>query len=70
MKVDQWYIAPLSSFGLTSIMVNVFLSNAVSKRIRKTEIFPFSLFEMHGSRSMVYSVFGDRSMVYCAFVVF
>ena len=34
-----------------------FLSIAVSKRIRKKEKFPFSLFEMHGDRSILYSAF-------------
>ena len=43
-EVDQWDIGRLSSFGLTSIIVNVFLSNAVSLRIRKKETFPFFLF--------------------------
>ena len=50
-------VGRLSSFGLTSIMVYVFRSNAVSLRIRKKETFPFSLFEMHGAGSMVYSAF-------------
>ena len=57
MEVDQWSIARLSSFGHTSILVYVFLSNAVLKRIMKKETFPFSLFEIHGARSMVYSAF-------------
>ena len=30
MEVDKWCIVRLSSFGLTSIMVYVFLSNAFS----------------------------------------
>ena len=30
MEVDQWCIARLSSFSLTSILVYVFLSKAVS----------------------------------------
>ena len=44
MEVDQGYITRLSSFGLISIMLYVFLSIAVSYRIRKKETFPFSLF--------------------------
>ena len=57
MEVGQKYSARLSSFGLTRIMVYVFRSNAVSSRIMKKETFPFSLFEMHGARSLVETAF-------------
>ena len=60
MEMDQKNMARLPSFRLRSIMVNVYLSNAVSLRIRKKETFPFTLFEVHG----------DRSIEYDAFVVF
>ena len=57
MKIDQWFISHLSSFYLTSIIVYVFPYKTISYRIRKMETFPFSLFEMHGGRSMVYGAF-------------
>ena len=63
MEVDQWFIARLSSFGFTSVMVYVYLSNAVSQCEKREQwkskhfLFPFTSFEMHGGRSMMYSAF-------------